>query len=228
MLANAASTIHLEAMPIPSTIPSATSDSIDPRRVRLWMWTRKRKYASRMKKIGKMSIIPIRDWTKNMPSKQTKRRRRDREQPVRPQTAREEIHHRDAQDSEDAGGDPPPERVEPKVDVVALGALEVRPVPAVAPLAGRDEHLGQRRLRVEVVEAAVSRRRPAQLDALDVVVGVDRKVDLVEDLAVGRRQVAVLVRVAAIERDRRGRRASRDRPWRRSACSKRSSVTNGP
>src|SRR5258706_3688027 len=69
MLAHAARTIHFDAMPMPSTTPRATSDSIAVINERLWMWTRKRKYANRMKKIGKMSIIPIRDWTKNMPSK---------------------------------------------------------------------------------------------------------------------------------------------------------------
>ncbi len=57
-------------MPIPRTTPSATSDTSDERGVRLWMWTRNRKYARRMKKTGKMSIIPIRDWMKNIPSKQ--------------------------------------------------------------------------------------------------------------------------------------------------------------
>ena len=71
MLAQAASTIHFAAMPIPSTIPSATSDSIDALNERLWMCTRKRKYDARMKKIGKMSIIPMRDWMKNIPSKHT-------------------------------------------------------------------------------------------------------------------------------------------------------------
>src|SRR5206468_8476819 len=35
----------------------------------LCTWTRNRKYAARMRKIGKMSIIPIRDWMKNIPSK---------------------------------------------------------------------------------------------------------------------------------------------------------------
>jgi len=43
MLAYAARTIHLDAMPTPSTKPSATSDSIDPLKVRLWMWTMNRK-----------------------------------------------------------------------------------------------------------------------------------------------------------------------------------------
>jgi hypothetical protein len=43
MLANAASTIHFDAMPIPSTTPNATSDTSDERGVRLWMWTRYRK-----------------------------------------------------------------------------------------------------------------------------------------------------------------------------------------
>ena len=69
MLAHAASTIHFDAMPMPSTVPNATSESIEELNERLWMWTRNRKYAVRMKKTGKMSIIPMRDWMKNIPSK---------------------------------------------------------------------------------------------------------------------------------------------------------------
>src|SRR5690242_17768449 len=71
MESHAASTIHLAAMPMARTRPSARSEIMDALNERLWMWTRKRKYAARIRKIGKMSIIPIRDWTKNMPSKQT-------------------------------------------------------------------------------------------------------------------------------------------------------------
>src|SRR6202171_6202788 len=70
MLANAASTIHFDAIPIPSTTPSATSEASDELWLRLWMWTRYMKYASRMKNTGKMSIMPILDWMKNIPSKQ--------------------------------------------------------------------------------------------------------------------------------------------------------------
>ena len=70
MLAQAARTIHFPAMPMPSTRPSARSEIIDPLKDLLWTCTRKRKYAQRMKKIGKMSIIPMRDWMKNIPSKQ--------------------------------------------------------------------------------------------------------------------------------------------------------------
>src|SRR6267143_174257 len=71
MLAHAARTIHFEAIPMPRTVPRATRESIDVLNERLWMWTRNRKYEARMKKIGKMSIIPMRDWMKNIPSKQT-------------------------------------------------------------------------------------------------------------------------------------------------------------
>ena len=69
MLAHAARTIHFAAMPMPSTVPSASRDSIDALNERLWIWTRNKKYEARMKKIGKMSIMPMRDWMKNMPSK---------------------------------------------------------------------------------------------------------------------------------------------------------------
>src|SRR5437588_11724592 len=71
MLAHAASTIHLAAMPMPSTVPIATRESIDALNDLLWMWTMQRKEERRMEKIGKMSIIPMRDWMKNIPSKQT-------------------------------------------------------------------------------------------------------------------------------------------------------------
>src|SRR2546421_2913488 len=71
MLAHAARTIHFDAMPMPSTVPRATSESIDALNDLLWMWTRNKKYEARMKKIGKMSIIPMRDWMKNIPSKHT-------------------------------------------------------------------------------------------------------------------------------------------------------------
>jgi hypothetical protein len=80
-----------------------------------------------------------------------------------------------------------------------VGALHDDPPLAVEPLAGRDQELRQRRLGVEVV------------DALQVVVGEVGEVDLVEDLAVGRRvglpracAVAALVGVGeAAERARR-------------------------
>src|SRR5437588_8447883 len=71
MLAHAARTIHFAAMPMPSTKPRPISEIIDELKDLLWMCTRKRKYALRMKKIGKMSIIPMRDWMKNIPSKHT-------------------------------------------------------------------------------------------------------------------------------------------------------------
>ena len=67
---NAASTIHLAAMPTPRTTPSASREIIEALNERLCIWTKKRKYASRIRNTGKMSIIPMRDWTKNMPSKQ--------------------------------------------------------------------------------------------------------------------------------------------------------------
>src|SRR5207302_5966237 len=72
MLAHAARTIHFAAMPMPSTKPRPISEIIDELKDLLWMCTRKRKYALRMKKIGKMSIIPMRDWMKNIPSKQAR------------------------------------------------------------------------------------------------------------------------------------------------------------
>src|SRR5437588_4155535 len=72
MLAHAARTIHFAAMPMPSTKPRATSEIIDQLKDLLWICTRNRKYAQRMKKIGKMSIIPMRDWMKNIPSKQAR------------------------------------------------------------------------------------------------------------------------------------------------------------
>src|SRR6266581_9639694 len=53
MLAHAARTIHFAAMPMPSTKPRATSEIIDPLKDLLWICTRNRKYAHRMKKIGK-------------------------------------------------------------------------------------------------------------------------------------------------------------------------------
>ena len=40
----------------------------------------------------------------------------------------------------------------------------------------------------------------ALLDSLDVPAGVVRKVDLVEDLPIGRRELTVGVRIAAVER----------------------------
>ena len=82
------------------------------------------------------------------------RRSRDRKQPIRPQASREEVHHRDAQRSEKGRRDAPTEGVEAKVDVVATRALEMGSPPTVSPLPRRDELFGERRLRVEVVEAA--------------------------------------------------------------------------
>ncbi len=114
------------------------------------------------------------------------RRSSYREQSKGPEPSREEVHHRDTERADDAAGDAPAEGVEAEVDVVALGPLEVFEVPAVAPLAGADHQLGQRRFGVEVVVPAVLGGRAARLDTLEVVVGVDREVDLVEDLAVGR------------------------------------------
>src|SRR6267154_4501674 len=75
----------------------------------------------------------------------------------------------------------------------------MRAVPAVAPLAARYEKLRERRFRIEIVPATAGRRRPALLDALDVVVSIDGKVDLVEYLAVGRRKDVVGVWIAAVE-----------------------------
>src|ERR1700674_1971034 len=60
------------------------------------------------------------------------------EKPVGPQPPREQVHHRNAERSEYAGGDPPAERVEPQVDVIARGALEMGAIPAVRPFAGAD------------------------------------------------------------------------------------------
>src|SRR5260370_30674438 len=69
--AHAARTIHFDAIPMPRMMPSRNKVTMDPVGVRLWVWARYSVYARRMKKIGKMSIIPMRDWRKNMPSKQT-------------------------------------------------------------------------------------------------------------------------------------------------------------
>ena len=43
MLPHAASTTHFAAIPMPSTVPSASSEIIDALKVRLWMWTMNRK-----------------------------------------------------------------------------------------------------------------------------------------------------------------------------------------
>src|SRR5690242_6759285 len=69
MLPHAARTIHFAAIPIPSTVPSATSESIEVLNERARKWTKNGKYEGKMKKSGKMSIMPILDWMKNMPSK---------------------------------------------------------------------------------------------------------------------------------------------------------------
>src|SRR5437016_2561131 len=87
-------------------------------------------------------------------------------------------------------------------DVIARRALEMRSVPTVTKLAGGDDLLAQRRFRVEVVELAEHGGRLALFDALDVVVGVDGEIDLVKDLSVGRRELAVDVGRAAVERIR--------------------------
>ena len=81
-----------------------------------------------------------------------------------------------------------------------MRALERGAKPPVRPHASRDELFGQRRLGVDVVVLAEARRGMTLLDALDVVVGIDWKVDLVENLTVGRRQLAVGVLVALVER----------------------------
>src|SRR5487761_1754313 len=231
MLAKAASTIHLEAMPMPRTVPSASKESIrseqdagesrehDPlggdadaedcpqrEQGKYRTSTRAALDMDQEEEVRQHDEEDRKDvdhadarLDEEHAVETDKSRGGDREKAVRPQSPREEEHHRHAQDSEDAGGDPPAEGVETQVDVVARGALEVRAIPAVAPLPRRDEQLGEGRLRIEVVEPAADRGRPAELDSLDVVVGVDRKVDLVENLAVGRRQDAVLIRVTTIE-----------------------------
>src|SRR5450756_1338860 len=79
----------------------------------------------------------------------------------------------------------------------------MRSVPPITPIAGGDEQLCQRGFGVEVVEPAVGRFRCAQFDSLYVVVGIDREVDFVEDLALGWRQEPLVVGVAAVERVRR-------------------------
>src|SRR5450759_541179 len=78
----------------------------------------------------------------------------------------------------------------------------MRAVPPITPIARGDEQLCQRGFWVEVVELAVGRFRRAELNSLHIVVGVDRKIDLVEDLAVGGRQEPLVIGVAAVERVR--------------------------
>src|SRR5207245_4732491 len=65
------------------------------------------------------------------PVKAGEGRCRDRKQAIRPEAAREQVHHRDAQRPEEGGRDSPTEGVEPKVDVVAARALELCRMTAV-------------------------------------------------------------------------------------------------
>src|ERR1700694_2844649 len=69
------------------------------------------------------------------PVETDERRGGDRENPAGPEAPCEEVHHRDAQRSEQAGGAFPAAGGEHGVDVVAGGALEMSSEPAVSPLA---------------------------------------------------------------------------------------------
>src|SRR5207302_8793482 len=96
-----------------------------------------------------------------------------------------------------------------QVDVVSSRALEGCAEPAVAPHPGANDLFRQRGLRVEV--GAINAVGMA-LRVLVVGVCVVWKVDLVEDLPVGRRQLAVGVRVAAVERIRQPAKRARVTP----------------
>src|SRR5437667_174193 len=101
----------------------------------------------------------------------------------RQQEPPEEINHRNTKRTYEAKSDAQSERVEAKVDVVAVRALEGGPVPTVSPLPRADDLFRQRGLGVEIwTENAVG----MALRVLEIDVGIDREVDLVEDLSVGR------------------------------------------
>ena len=109
------------------------------------------------------------------------------EEAIRPQAQREQVEEWNHERAEEDAHDPEAERREPEVRIGATRLLEGGSPPAVEPLARRDDQLAQRRLWVEVVLAD------------QVLVREVAEVDLVEDLAVGRREGAV-ARIAALVR----------------------------